>query len=186
MPKIGEIGINKCKHIWQACAECGRERWVRLAHNQPLYFLCHHCACITDSRRRNMSIAKKGLFCGEQSPNWRGGKHKTLAGYFYVLLDSKDKFFRPMANNGNYILEHRFIMAKHLGRNLQSWEKVHHKNGIKGDNRIENLELTTPSQHIADHNKGYKDGFQKGYNDGKDKIILELKTKIKLLEAQIE
>lgn len=67
--------------------------------------------------------------------NWNGGK-KTSKGYIFVHLPE-----HPNAVAGKYVLEHRLVMEKELGRYLRPNETVHHKNGIKDDNRPENLEL---------------------------------------------
>ena len=124
MPQLGDIHkYGSHKDIWQACVDCGKERWVRLRNGQPCSIRCQHCGGGVVGRIRK----KNGV--------------KQSNGYRYVLLEASDDFFKPMAEKSGYILEHRLIVAKLLGRCLHRWEWVHHRNGIRNDNRIENLEL---------------------------------------------
>ena len=76
----------------------------------------------------------------EGNPSWKGGKFQNETGYIQIKLSSDD-FFYPMTGKRGYILEHRLVMAKHLGRLLEKNEVVHHINGIKNDNRLENLKI---------------------------------------------
>jgi hypothetical protein len=91
---------------------------------------------------------------GPRNPRWLGGTKCHPEGYLSIHLDtlSPDEkiLFAPMLRKDQYILEHRVVMARHLGRPLLSSEVIHHLNGIKDDNRLENLFLCTDN---TDHKK---------------------------------
>ncbi len=77
----------------------------------------------------------------------RGGlnpsmRYKTKGGYIKIpLTESELSAFRPMVGKGGLVFEHRLVMAKHIGRPLHASETVHHINGVRHDNRLENLQL---------------------------------------------
>jgi hypothetical protein len=76
---------------------------------------------------------------GERSAAWRGGTG-TINSAGYVVVNRGRKV----------LLVHRLIMEEHLGRKLSKGEVVHHINGIRSDNRIENLMVFgSQSEHVA-------------------------------------
>ena len=81
---------------------------------------------------------KRPEITAEKHPLWRGGKY-IINGYYHL------------SNEGNEIAEHRFVMEQHLGRKLESTEIVHHINYDKLDNRIENLQIVSRSEHPKIH-----------------------------------
>ncbi len=72
---------------------------------------------------------------GTANPNWRGGKYYNKKGYIMRLVSDR-----------KYVFEHVLVMEELLGRKLHQRENVHHLNGVKDDNRLDNLELWTKPQ----------------------------------------
>ena len=182
--KNSELGYKGYgKYIWTACVDCGKEHWVKYVKGEARSSFCRSCGT-----RNSFNNSWKGR--GKRHSSWKGGRRVNEDGYVLIWLQPDD-FFYAMTNKGGYIMEHRLVMAKHLGRCLHHWEKVHHKGirhiGIenKADNLIDNLELTASiGEHSSLHTKGYKDGYQRGLADGRTKQIQELKEMIQDLQKQ--
>lgn len=102
--------------------------------------LAHSGKVLTTEHRKNLSIAGKGN--KHNTP-----KKRIQRGYIHLYKPENS-----MSNNTGYVYEHRILMSEFLGRPLLKNELVHHINEIKTDNRIQNLQIVTRSEHRAIHN----------------------------------
>jgi len=91
-------------------------------------------------RESGVSEFDKRLQTGENHYAWKGGKYIDGNGYVRIKLPKSDPRSVMCAKNG-YVFEHRLVLAHSLGRPLFAHESVHHINGNRTDNRLENLQL---------------------------------------------
>ena len=132
---------DNCKH--------GHTRWKCLCS-------CGKYAVVNGSSLRNGTTKSCGCFRnemfssrrGEANSKWKGGRCKRGD---YIIVH---KHRHPKANSRGYVYEHVLVMSEFLGRLVEKGESVHHLNGVRDDNRIENLELWSSShpsgQRITD------------------------------------
>ena len=95
----------------------------------------------------NRSESRKG----DKGSNWKGGVKKTPKGYMQLLLPQHKR-----ADKMGYVLEHIVVFEKNTGIEVPEGCCIHHINGRKDDNRIENLCMMTKSAHTKFHHTGAK------------------------------
>lgn len=138
---------NRC---WTCRCDCGQESIV--PSTSLLSGNTKSCGCL----HRESSASRARDLVGPKSHVWKGGRYKTWDGYVCCLAPN-----HPFAAANKYMFEHRLVMESALGRYLLPGETVHHKNGVRSDNRIENLELFikihTPGQRVSDQVKWAKE-----------------------------
>lgn len=145
--KFYRYGNRTAKYCSRVCANKGQQKRVLLS-----------CVCCGKQFERTESDYKwckergyRNNFCshkcrvenniGEKHPSWKGGRRYNDMGYVMRYCPQHPK------NIYGYYFEHRIIMEEHLGRYLDSSESIHHINGKKDDNRLENLQVMTNSEH---------------------------------------
>jgi len=166
----------KTKLIQLFCENCNKELWIRKDQfDKRKTKLCKSCMIsernktpkMRDISRKNgrlspseetkkkLSLRQKEYWTkekielrkGSSNPSWLGGRI-IVNGYVLCYCPNHPKAYKK----GQYVQEHILIMEKHIGRFLNKKEIVHHINKDRSDNRIENLQLMTQSNHVRLHN----------------------------------
>lgn len=123
--------VSKDKRRFLCKCECGKFKEINLIH-------------LTNGKNKSCGCSSKEWHhnnIGDKSPGWKGGRRIESGGYVEVYDPT-----HPKSRVNGYVKEHRVIMEKFLNRYLFDHENVHHINGDKLNNKIDNLELWSSSQ----------------------------------------
>lgn len=122
---IERAGVNEKRYAtWRVRCDCGNEKVIagkNLTQGDTTSCGCH---------KRALLIERLTTQAPEKHSAWKGGRKIDPDGYVHIYVGKHQ-----------YVREHVKVMEEHLGRPLYEDESVHHKNGIRHDNRLENLEL---------------------------------------------
>ena len=138
------MNADELRKLYEQAGSC-RElaRWLGVHHST----LRGHLIKAGIDLRTGYRAPKKVRYYGKDHYNWKGGIQMHSSGYIMEYApDHPDA-----TGNKGYVLQHRLVMERSLGRYLLPTELVHHKNGDKQDNHLENLEIKTRSTHMKLH-----------------------------------
>lgn len=148
--------VTDCKSTHQIAKE------LNISQRQ-IYIKISRLNIIDPNRKHDKTILKRKY----------GTKLGTNDGYIKIYLPE-----HSMARKDGFILEHRLIVSKSIGRGLLPSEVVHHKNELRADNRLENLELyASPGKHCCSQHRPAKSDEQ---------LILEIKDLYKRLNRPVK
>jgi len=126
------IHVKKPSAYWLCQCDCGNKKII-LGYCLRRGFT-KSCGCYDLECKRSRR--------GDKSPQWKGGRIKNVDGYWLLSMRG-----HANANRRGYVFEHVYIMSNYLDRPLEKHELVHHKNGVKDDNRLDNLSLMLDTAH---------------------------------------
>ncbi len=122
---------------------CSPRCYVEAQQATKFVYLCSECG---NKFERKYCLIKGKKYCSREcmtAARFLKDVRKTSKGYIYVFVGHE----YPNVTKRGYILKHRYVVEQNIGRPLKSHEIVHHKNGVRDDNRIENLEVRTTTTH---------------------------------------
>src|SRR3990167_84759 len=120
-----KLGLAPKERPWRPCKWCGNKA-TQDRRNRVRNFCSK--ACASRWTAKNRSTTK--------------GRYTTSKGYTAIYIPT-----HPDASKGGYVMEHRLVMEKLLGRRLLKTEIVHHLDGKRANNKPKNLELMTTTAH---------------------------------------
>jgi len=137
---LGHAGQDKVHLVYRCRCDCGQETTVRGCNLRA--GLTKSCGCLATEKAAER-LRNRPPLKGPANANWKGGRNINAAGYVEIYAPDHPR----IKSSRRYVLEHILVMEKVLERYLRDDERVHHRNGIKNDNRPENLELCAVNRH---------------------------------------
>lgn len=151
-------GIAGSPPVTKTCPHCKSEFQAKAAHAERRVYCSHKCK--GEARTTASLVEKECRFCKAAFLTQpyrrveycsvacaRSGmsrdKTKNVGGWY----TQKKSGYVCRVQGNRTILQHREVMEKHLGRALEAHENIHHKNGVRDDNRVENLEVWIVRPH---------------------------------------